>query len=61
MYRDYERAQASGSAQQLSQVGACWGEFRLSDVPKENRTKFIEGLVVAGLVAKGQAGYQILQ
>lgn len=40
LYRDYERTQTSGSAQQLSQVGACGGEFRLSDVPKENRTKY---------------------
>ncbi|SBU94517.1 hypothetical protein YUMDRAFT_05115 [Streptomyces sp. OspMP-M45] len=40
LYRDYERAQASGSAQQLGQVGACGGEFRLSDVPTENRTQY---------------------
>ncbi|AWL42304.1 DUF4157 domain-containing protein [Streptomyces sp. SM18] len=60
-YRDYERTHANGSGRQASQFDAYWDKFTLSDVPKKNRTKFIEELVVEGLVTKSQAGYQILR
>ncbi|MFE9696099.1 DUF4157 domain-containing protein [Streptomyces sp. NPDC006270] len=60
-HRDYEQASANGTGQQASKFDVYWGEFTFSDVPKKSRTKFIEQLVVAGLVTKGQAGYQIVQ
>ncbi|MEV3871851.1 DUF4157 domain-containing protein [Streptomyces sp. NPDC049906] len=60
-YRDYERAHTSGVPQKPSQLAVYWDEYTKSDVPKKNRTKFIQELVNAKLVAKGQGSYQLLQ